>query len=324
MVEIKHRTIETNGIRMHIAEAGDGPLVLLLHGFPELWYTWRHQLTALAEAGFHAVAPDQRGYGQTDRPKEIIDYNIFQLTGDIIGLVNALGEPRPFIIGHDWGSVVTQYCAVLRPDLFKAVVLLSVPYLMRVRGTTPPIQIMKKMYGEDIFYQVYFQEPGKAEADLETDARRSMGAMLYSNSGSPPPQKRWNFVYKKGETLLQNFAYPDRIPEWLTESDIDYFGQEFMRSGFRGGLNWYRNIDFNWRETPFLDGAKILQPTLFVAGDADPVIRMYKKAVDTQEKVIPNLKKKVVLPGVGHWINQERPQEINQLILEFLKNESAK
>jgi pimeloyl-ACP methyl ester carboxylesterase len=178
MVEVTHRKIETNGIQMHIAEAGEGPLVLMCHGFPELWYTWRHQLTALAEAGFHAVAPDQRGYGQTDRPEPISAYNIFQLTGDIIGLVNALGESRASIIGHDWGSVVTQYCALFRPDIFKAVVLLSVPYLTRVRGTTPPIAIMKKMYGENIFYQVYFQEPGKAEADLERDARRSMGMML--------------------------------------------------------------------------------------------------------------------------------------------------
>ena len=314
-----HRLIETNGIRMHIAEKGKGPLIVCCHGFPELWYTWRHQIEALADAGYHVVAPDQRGYGQTDRPEPIEAYNIFQLTGDIIGLVNALGESEAIIIGHDWGSAVTQYCSLLRPDIFKAVVLMSVPYLPRMRGTTPPIEIMKKIYGEDVFYQVYFQEPGKAEADLDPDARRSMGMILYSNSGSPPPEKRWRFTYKKDEKLLQNFSYPEALPDWLTEEDVDYFGREFARTGFRGGLNWYRNIDWNWRQTPFLDGAKILQPTLFLAGDADPVIRMYAKAYDGLEKVIPNLKQKVVFPGVGHWVNQERPAEVNRLIIDFLK-----
>lgn len=320
MEEFTHRFIETNGIRMHIAEKGTGPLVLMCHGFPELWYTWRHQITAVADAGYHVVVPDQRGYGQTDCPEKIEDYNIFQLTGDIIGLVNALGESQAIIMGHDWGSVVTQYCSLFRPDIFKAVVLLSVPYLPRMRSNISPIEIMKKMYGEDIFYQVYFQEPGKAEGEFDLDARRSMGMILYSNSGSPPPEKRWRYVYKKGEKLLENFSFPETLPHWLTEADIDYFGREFARSGFRGGVNWYRHIDWNWQQTPFLDGAKILQPTLFVAGDADPVMKMYGKAYENLEKAIPNLKKKVVLPGVGHWVNQERPEEVNQLILAFLKN----
>jgi pimeloyl-ACP methyl ester carboxylesterase len=320
MAELQHKFVTTNGIKMHYVEQGSGPLVVLCHGWPESWYSYRHQIPALAAAGFRVVAPDQRGYGQTDGPEPISAYNIFQLTGDIIGLVHALGESEAIIIGHDWGSVVTQYCSLFRPDIFKAVVLLSVPYLPRMRGNTPPIEIMKKMYGEDIFYQVYFQEPGKAEADLDADAQRTMGMILYSNSGSPPPEKRWRFVYKKGETLTQNFSFPDALPGWLTKEDVDYFGREFARSGFRGGLNWYRNIDLNWKETPFLDGAKILQPTLFVAGDVDPVMKMYGKAYQNLEKVVPSLKQKVVLQGVGHWVNQERPAEVNQLILGFLKS----
>ncbi len=320
MEELSHRFIETNGIRMHIAEKGKGPVVVMCHGFPELWYTWRHQLPALAEAGFHAVAPDQRGYGQTDRPEPIEAYNIFQLTGDIVGLVSALGASQAVIIGHDWGSIVAQHCALLRPDIFRAAVLLSVPYLPRPRGSTPPTAIMKKIYGEDVFYQVYFQEPGKAEAEMDLDARRTMTMTLYSNSGNPPPEKRWRYVYRKSEKLLQNFTMPEKLPAWLTEQDIAYFSQEFARTGFRGGLNWYRNIDRNWQQTPFLDGARLRQPTLFIAGEVDPVMQMYRRPYEALEKVIPDLRKKVVFPGVGHWVNQERPVEVNSLILEFLKN----
>ena len=163
MVEINHRFIETNNISMHVAEAGiAGPLVIMCHGFPELWYTWRHQLTALAEAGYHAVAPDQRGYGQTDRPPRIEDYNIFQLVGDIVGLVNALGEKRAIVIGHDWGSTVASHCVLLRPDIFQAVIQISVPYLPRGRGRIPLTERMKKAYGNEIFYQVMFQEPARS------------------------------------------------------------------------------------------------------------------------------------------------------------------
>ena len=184
----------------------------------------------------------------------------------------------------------------------------------------PPVEIIKKIYGEDVFYQVYFQEPGKAEEDFGLDARRTMAMSLYSNSGSAPPEKRWRYVCRKGETMLDTFSYPDVLPHWLTEADIDYYGQEFARTGFRGGVNWYRNIDWNWRQTPFLDGARILQPTLFVAGELDTVIQMYGKAYERLEKVIPNLKQKALLPGAGHWVNQEQPEEVNRLILEFLEN----
>jgi len=320
MEQIIHRFIETNGIRMHIAERGAGPLVVLTHGFPELWYSWRYQLVALAKAGFHAVAPDQRGYGQTDCPGPIEAYDIFQLTGDIVGLVNALGEDRAVIIGHDWGSVVAYHCALFRPDLFRAIALLSVPFLPRVGGKIPPTEIMKKIYGEEVFYQVYFQEPGKAEADMEADIRKTMLSTLFSLSGSAPPEKRWRYVYRKSEKLLDTYFLPEKPPDWLAEKDISYFIHEFQRTGFRGGLNWYRNIDRDWALTPFLEGAKLRQPTLFIAGGVDPVIRMYRKPVESLEMGVPNLKGKVILPGVGHWVNQERPEEVNQLLVQFLKS----
>jgi pimeloyl-ACP methyl ester carboxylesterase len=320
MEEFTDRFIETNGIRMHIVEKGTGPLVLMLHGFPECWYTWRHQIAAVADAGYHVVVPDQRGYGQTDRPEAIEDYNMFQLTGDIVGLVHAIGEKEAILVSHDFGAVVAQYCALLRPDMFKALVLMSIPYMPRLRGNTAPIELIKIFFVEGIHYQVYFQEPGLVEGEFEADPRRTMAMTLYSISGNVPPEKRKGFVLKKGERMIDQYYYPETLPDWLTEADIDYFGREFARSGFRGGLNWYRNIDFNWKHTPFLDGARILQPTLFIAGDADPVRGMLQKAIDKLEKSVPNLKKKVIFPNVGHWVNQERPAEVNQLILEFLKS----
>lgn len=307
---------------MHIAEVGTaGPLVIMCHGFPELWYTWRHQLTALAEAGYHAVAPDQRGYGRTDIPPRIEDYNIFQLVGDIVGLVNALGEKQAIVIGHDWGSTVASHCVLLRPDIFQAVIQISVPYLPRGRGRIPLTERMKKAYGNEIFYQVMFQEPGKVDAEIfEIGAYAFMRGFLYTLSANPPPEKRWQFTYRPGEKFTSHIVLPDKLPDWLTEEDVEYFGREYAKTGITGGLNWYRNIDRNWELTPFLDGAKILQPTLFIAGESDAVIRMYAKAVDAMEKNVPDLKGKIILPNAGHWVNQEKATDVNQLILNFLKD----
>ena len=320
MTPVTHRFIKTNNIEMHIAEQGQGKLVILCHGFPESWYSWRHQLSALAEAGFHVVAPDQRGYGQTDRPAAIEDYNIFELVGDIVGLVNALGEEQAFIVGHDWGAVVAWYCALLRPDIFRSLTLLSVPYQPRTWDNIRPTEAMKLMAGDQEFYQLNFQEPGKAEAELESDVRTNILSMLYSASGDPPPAKRWRFLYNKSEKLT-NRSLPDQLPTWLTEQDIDFFTSEFERTGFRGGLNWYRNIDRNWELTHFLSGAKIYQPALFVAGEVDAVITMYHEAFDNLEHNVPNLKQKVLLPGAGHWIQQERSIEVNKLLIQFLTDQ---
>jgi pimeloyl-ACP methyl ester carboxylesterase len=318
MKDLSHKFVETNGIRMHIAEQGHGPLVILCHGFPELWYSWRHQLPVLAEAGYRVVAPDQRGYGQTHKPEAIEDYDIFQLTGDIVGLVNALSEERAIIVGHDWGAPVAWHCALLRPDIFHAVVLLSVPYLRRSWEGMRPTDLMQLLAGENQFYQMYFQEPGKAEAELEEDVRKTMCMLLYSGSGDAPPEKRWRFMFTKSESLLSAGSLPDTLPAWLTEHDIDFFTEEFERTGFRGGLNWYRNIDRTWELTYFLSGAKLRQPTLFVAGEVDEVITIYRQAFGAMEENVVNLRKKVLLPGAGHWIQQERPAEINKLLIEFL------
>jgi pimeloyl-ACP methyl ester carboxylesterase len=322
MNDINHRFVDTNGIRMHIAEKGDGPLVVLCHGFPECWYSWRHQLHALAAAGYHVVAPDQRGYGQTDRPDSVGAYGILQLVGDIVGLVQALGEPHAVIAGHDWGAPVAWHCAQLRPDLFRAIGLLSVPYVQRSWADSRPTEAMQRMAGHKQFYQLYFQLPGEAERELEADVRRSMRCFLYSASGDPPPEKRWRFLYDKSETFLDTCSEPDVLPGWLSEADIDYFTAEFQRTGFSGGLNWYRNIDSRWEQTAFLAGATLNQPALFVAGEHDPVIAMRRAAFDKLEETVPNLRKKVLLSGAGHWIQQERPAQVNELLLEFLRAEA--
>ncbi len=319
-MELRHRLIETNGIRMQIAEQGQGPLVILCHGFPELGYSWRHQLPALAGAGFHAVAPDQRGYGKTDCPEAIEAYNIFQLVGDMVGLVQALGEEKAVIAGHDWGAPVAIHCALLRPDIFHSLILLSVPFSPRSWGGGKPIETMEKMAGDNHFYMVYFQEPGRVEKELEEDVRITMVKALYSLSGDPPPDKRWNFIFAKGQRFTDSIHLPDRLPNWLTEEDVDVFTEAFQRTGFRGGVNWYRNIDRNWELTPFLSGVKILQPSIFIAGEWDGVIVMSRRAFDNLEQNMPNLKQKILIPGAGHWIQQERPQEVNRLIIEFLKN----
>jgi pimeloyl-ACP methyl ester carboxylesterase len=316
MSALHHRTVTTNGITMHYAEQGEGPLVVLCHGFPECWYSWRHQLPALAAAGFRAVAPDQRGYGRTDRPELIEAYDVFQLTGDVVGLVRGLGEETAVIVGHDWGAPVAWHCALFRPDVFRAVALLSVPYLPR--GNVRPTDAMRAVPPGQQFYQLCFQEPGKAEAVLDPDPRRALRMVLYSLAGDPPPAERWRFVFGQHETILDSCTDPKTLPPWLSEQDLDTFAAEFGRTGFRGGLNWYRNLDRTWELTPFLSGARLRQPTLFAAGELDAVIAMYRPAFDAMEQTTPGLRKKVLLPGAGHWIQQERPAEVNQLLLEFL------
>jgi pimeloyl-ACP methyl ester carboxylesterase len=313
-----HHFVETNGIRMHYVEAGSGPLIVLCHGFPESWYSWRHQIAALAEAGFRVVAPDQRGYGQTDRPEAIDAYSVFHLAGDIVGLVNGLQERSAAIVGHDWGAPVAWYSAQLRPDLFRAVGLLSVPFIPR--GPMRPSAIVKAVFGDRIFYQEYFQEEGTAERELEHDVRASLLATFYSLSGDAAPNERWRYAFERGTKFLDSVVVPKKLPPWLSESDLDFFTGEFKRAGFHGGLNWYRNIDRNWELAGFLDGAKLDQPTLFVAGERDAVIEFYADAYQALEINAPNLVGKVLLGGAGHWIQQERAPEVNRLLVDFLSS----
>jgi pimeloyl-ACP methyl ester carboxylesterase len=316
---ISHRTIETNGLRMRIAEQGTGPLVLMCHGFPESWYSWRHQLPALAAAGFHAVAPDMRGYGGTDAPEAIDQYTLLHLVGDMVGVLDALGESTAVIAGHDWGAPVAWHAALLRPDRFRGVVGLSVPF--RPRGTVRPTTVMPQT-DDAIFYQLYFQEPGVAEAELERDPRATIRKLLFTGSGDSPGREAGIGMVPRRGGFLDHAVTPDALPGWISEADIDVFAAEFKRTGFRGGLNWYRNIDRNWSLLAGFAGARVMPPALYVAGDRDLVVsfRGMDQLLPNLSKFIPNLRGTVMLPGCGHWTQQERPAEVNAALLDFLKS----
>jgi pimeloyl-ACP methyl ester carboxylesterase len=317
--EIGHRTIETNGIHMHLAEQGEGPLVVLCHGFPESWYSWRHQLTPLAAAGFHAVAPDMRGYGQTDRPEAIDQYTLLHLVGDIIGLLDALGAEQAIIAGHDWGAPVAWHAAQWRPDRFRAVIGLSVPF--RPRGAVRPTTVMPQT--EDaVWYQLYFQEPGVAEAEYDPNARAVFRSGLIGISGDAPPDARpFGMFPRQGGGLFRQGAEPPPLPAWLSEADVDFYTSEFTRTGFRGGLNWYRNIDRNWELSAPFAGLPVTVPALYIAGDRDPVVRFpgMEQLLPNLTKFVPRLDKTIMLSGCGHWTQQERSAEVNAAIVDFLK-----
>jgi pimeloyl-ACP methyl ester carboxylesterase len=324
MSEVTHRFLETNGLRMHVAEQGEGPLVILCHGFPESRYSWRHQLAALAAAGFHAVAPDMRGYGQTDRPEAIDQYTILHLVGDMVGLLDALGDRTAVIAGHDWGAPVAWHAALMRPDRFRAVVGLSVPF--RPRGSTRPTTAMPRT-DDAWFYQLYFQEPGLAEAELERDARVTIRRLLYTGSGDVPRRSSTlaspdavGMVPRRGG-LLSRTVEPGALPTWLTEADIDYYAGQFATTGFRGGLNWYRNIDRSWEVLAPFAGARVTVPALYLAGDRDLVVhfRGMDQLLPNLTRFVPELRKSVMLPGCGHWTQQERPEEVNAEMIEFLR-----
>ncbi len=324
MTEVQHRIVETNGIRMHIAEQGTGPLIVLCHGFPESWYSWRHQLPALAEAGFHAVAPDMRGYGQSHRPEAIDQYTLLHLVGDMVGLLDALGAESAVIAGHDWGAPVAWHAALLRPDRFRAVIGLSVPY--RPRGPVRPTTVMPQT-DDALFYQLYFQKPGVAETEFERDVRFSVRSFLYAGSGDVPrrdstssPPAPVGMVPRSGEFLSRTLE-SSPLPSWLTEVDIDFYAQEFERTGFSGGLNWYRNIDRNWELFAPFAGARVSVPALYVAGDLDLVVAFQgmDELIANLSQFVPQLQRTLLLPGCGHWTQQERPKEVNAAMIEFLR-----
>jgi epoxide hydrolase A/B len=324
-MQFRHRTICTNGIRMHIAEAGRGPLVIMCHGFPESWYSWRYQLTALAEAGFHAVAPDMRGYGQTESPQAIDQFTLFHLVGDVVGLLDALDESEAVIIGHDWGAPVAWHAALIRPDRFRGVVGLSVPYRPRPAGTARPTSLMPQT-ADAIFYQLYFQQPGVAEAEFERDHRQTVRSLLHAASGearaSAQVQGGGAGMVPRGAGLLGGYSGPSMLPAWLTQADIDFYANEFRRAGFRGGLNWYRNIDKNWELLAPWIGAKVAVPALYMAGDRDLVLafRGMDQLLPTLKQFVPKLRETIILPGCGHWTQQERPKEVNAAVIEFLRS----
>ncbi|HEY0801167.1 MAG TPA: alpha/beta hydrolase [Steroidobacteraceae bacterium] len=280
-------------------------------------------MQALSRAGSHAVAPDMRGYGETDRPAEIERYTLFQLVGDMVGVLDSLGEKNAVIAGHDWGAPVAWHAALMRPDRFRAVVGLSVPY--RPRGSVAPTTVMPQN-AEALFYQLYFQSPGVAEAELEADARMAMRKILYSGSGDVPRRNPGGSASGVGMVpraggFLTRMPNPDALPAWLSDADVDFYVRQFQHSGFRGGLNWYRNIDRNWELMAPYAGAPITVPALYMAGDLDLVVSFprMKEVIADLARFIPNLRGTIMLPGCGHWTQQERPHEVNKAMIDFLR-----
>jgi pimeloyl-ACP methyl ester carboxylesterase len=316
------KTTKANNIHMRYAEAGSGPLVLFAHGWPESWYSWRHQLQAVSAAGFRCVAPDMRGYGGTEAPEPIDQYTLFHLVGDMAELVKAVsekngGETKAIIVGHDWGAPVAWHAALWRPDLFTAVCAMSVPYAPP--GYVDILSALEKL-GINDFYLQYFQKPGVPEAELQQDIRGALRRLYFTASGDLV-EKDKGFGRLPGGTLLGNTADPAKLPAWLSETDLDYYTGEFSRAGFRGGLNWYRNLRRNWEFAGPWRGQPIRQPSLFIAGSRDGVLRFpaAKAQMDAYPTTLPGLRGSHILEGAGHWVQQEQPAEVNKLLIDFLK-----
>ncbi|NDZ82769.1 alpha/beta hydrolase [Streptomyces sp. SID10853] len=315
---VEHRMVDVNGVRLHIAEQGEGPLVVLLHGFPESWHSWRNQFGPLAEAGFRVVAPDQRGYGRSDHPADVDAYTILHLVGDVVALIQALGEESACVVGHDWGAPVAWHTALLRPDMVRAVAGLSVP--PPFRGTRPPLAAMEEKYAGR-FYWNYFDRPGVADAEFARDTRTALRKFLYSACGDAPgalegkqplvdPERGW----------LAAMPDPAVLPDWCTEDALDVLTDSFSQ-GFTGALNWYRNLDRNWELTAPWHGAVVTRPALYVYGERDVVAGFpgTPELIERLPALMPSLRREPLeLAGCGHWTQQERPDEVNTALIDFL------
>jgi epoxide hydrolase A/B len=313
-----HRRLQTNGIGMHVAEAGSGPLVVLLHGFPELWYSWRHQLPVLAAAGYHAVAPDLRGYGGSDASAADESYAPSNLAADAVGLLDALGAEQAVLVGHDWGANIAWACAELFPQRVAGLVALSVPY--RPRPPAPPSEMLRQFIpgGPASPYPL-----GVTEAELEANPRRSMRRFLYALSGDAPPDLVPRLFKDQAPAgrVLDSMPEPDELPDWLGEQDLDEYARAYARTGFRGPLGVYRNQDRDWHEHPEIGTAGVRQPALFIGGRRDPAVLFGK--LEPMEAAVPNLRRIVLLPNSGHWTQQERPGDVNDELLDFLRREQG-
>ncbi|WP_269749322.1 alpha/beta fold hydrolase [Mycobacterium shimoidei] len=310
------RTIETNGVRLHTIEAGErgSPVVVLAHGFPELAYSWRHQIPVLAAAGYHVLAPDQRGYGRSSRRDAISDYNIAELSADLVGLLDDVGAERAVFVGHDWGAPVAWSSAQLHPDRVAAVAGFSVPAVPR--AAVPPTQAFRELFGENFFYMLYFQEPGVADAELGADPAKTIRRMM---AGLRPPgdhEAAARMLQPGPAGFVERLPEPDGLPSWISAEELDHYIREFTRTGFTGGLNWYRNLDRNWEILANPVSATITVPAMFVAGADDPVLGFMRR--DRATEVVTGPYHEVIIEGAGHWLQQEQPDRVNEVLLDFL------
>ncbi len=314
----RFETILTNGVRLRCVVEGGGPLAILVHGWPESWYSWRHQIEPLRAAGYRVVVPDVRGYGGSDKPQRVEAYDMESLIADLLGLVDHFAEDNAILIGHDWGARIVWNTAALHPGRVRAVAALSVPYAPR--GKVSSIALWRQIYAGRFFYQLYFQEPGRAEAEFDADIRTTLRKIYYSGSGDAP--KGLFRTDKPPEArMLDDIPDPEMPPAWLTEQDLDYYVAQFERSGFRSSLNRYRNQERDWERLTQLEGARITVPACFVAGSRDGVLRFVPNVdlVENMKRWVDDLRFCELIDGAGHWIQQERPAEVNAILRRFLR-----
>ena len=316
----KSRLIPTNGITLHAQVAGNGPLLLLVHGWPELSYSWRHQISPLAQAGFTVCAVDVRGYGQSDRPAPVDAYAMTELMADLLGVIDHFGEESAVLIGHDWGGPIVWNTALAFPERISAVAGLSVPYFRR--AALPPLALWDRLYTDKdrFFYQVYFQNKGVAEAAFEADPRAALAKIYFALSGDAAKTGGVWPSLTVNQPLLDYLPLPEPFPAWMSAAELDTFAEHFTRSGFRGPFNRYRNIDRDYHALPNYGVQSISQPSTFIAGSLDPVRSFVpgRDAYESAGELLPDLRGLTIIEGAGHWIQQERPEAVTAALLDFV------
>jgi pimeloyl-ACP methyl ester carboxylesterase len=316
--DIRHRRVSTNGVELEVLEAGTpgDPVIVLAHGFPECAWSWRHQLRTLGTAGYHVIAPDQRGYGTSSRPDDVAAYGITSLTADLIGLVDDAGADNAVFVGHDWGSIVTWETARLHPERVRAVVGVSVPF---TNWPMRPTDMLRAIFGDRFFYMLYFQDVGPAERELGADVRHTMRTILWGASGKMYRGMPTEFPPAEGTGFLDMFRdIPEGLPDWLTADDFEEFVTRYRASGFFGPVSWYRNLDANFDVLHDVPASRVAMPSFFIGGTHDGVIADRPEMVDVMADLLPDYRGKVMIDGAGHWTQQEDPSAFDAALLGFL------
>ncbi len=322
MDDLELRSIDLGDVTLSTVVHGpdDGPAVILLHGFPEIGYSWRHQIRPLADAGYRVVVPDQRGYGASTIPADVSDYTVHHLVGDVVGLIDTLSLRDPVVIGHDWGAIVTTHVGLIVPDRVRAIAAISVPMLPPLDQSI--LQIIDGQRNGGFHYMRYFQEPGLAEQELDGDAIGFLRKVLWFASGDRPADVVEPDPMTQ-TTWFGDLDAPAGLPPWLEAGDFEAFARAFVRNGFTAPLNWYRNLHRNWELTRAWRNRPIDLPTAFIGGLSDFVVNggtdgEVGAGVQFMQVLCTDLRRCDLLEGVGHWTQQEAPDEVNASLLAFL------